>query len=215
MRELGLAMNGLEKAFEAHLLDSIDYIFPYTYVEIGVASGKTLVAVADTIKHSLRQGKQWTAVGVELPDGYSLDRDAIIKNAADAKISLNMVDEIGDIANPYMNEITVFFKASQLFFVENWGQMINFVLIDGCHCRKCATMDFLLIEPFVKYGGMVAFHDFEAIAEPQPHGPLDVLGAVDQLGLSDGRRKGWHYLTTLQADKEAGGRNMGLFRKVM
>jgi len=44
---------------------------PFTYLEIGVANGQTLAAVS---LEASKRGQGWRSVGVDLPDGYSLNK---------------------------------------------------------------------------------------------------------------------------------------------
>jgi hypothetical protein len=59
------------------------------------------------------------------------------------------------------------------------------------------------------------FHDFGKAEHgtPQKHCPvIDVRGACEELGLLDGKRKGWEFVGELNA--KAGAANMGVFKKI-
>src|SRR5438477_12892513 len=76
--ELGICMAGLEEAIESYVRLVAGRFRQVRYLEIGVASGQTLVAVTDMLRECARL---WTGFGVDLPDGYSLERNAILQRA--------------------------------------------------------------------------------------------------------------------------------------
>jgi len=213
--EMGFGMAGIEDAILGYANKIVNKFDEITYVEIGVGSGATLSAIASRLRDS---GKKWRAVGIELPNGYSFNRDQTTNWAIDRKVPITFITPNGQIARPDWNTITVYFKDSQSFLTELWQSGIQFALIDGCHGKPCVVLDFLAIEAFMNVGGIVMFHDYGAdqIGHFQPHCPtgLDVLGACNDLGLSNGKRKGWRFLEQINGDRVRGGWDMGLFEKV-
>jgi hypothetical protein len=215
-REFGICFAGLEEKFE-HYVRLVTGRTPFVvYMEIGVASGQTLVSVAEILQES---GRGWMAVGIDLPEGYSLERSHILARANERNIPCSIVEfnHCTEVVEPEREAITVYLKPSQQFLQSNWEIPVDFVLVDGCHCRNCVMDDFKLIEPRVARGGIVAFHDFgqDSVGEPQPHGDTgDTLGACLELGLTDGARSGWKHLETIVGDKNNNGRDLGVFQRL-
>jgi len=213
--KLGFSMAGLEEGIASYV-KLISTIFEKpTYVEIGVGHGETLVGVAQLLSEI---NEDWRAIGVELPNGYSFDKAITKQNAVDRRIQLDFMNGVpqGNIVAPW-NQITVVLEFSQVVIGSHWIEPIHLLLIDGCHGKECATLDFLCAEPFVPQGGIVMFHDFgrEQIGQSQPHcGSLDVRGACDDLGLTRDERHGWKYLCELVGDKTREGANMGVFQRI-
>jgi predicted O-methyltransferase YrrM len=215
-REFGICFAGLEEKFEHYIRLMAARKSFVIYMEIGVASGQTLVTVADILRET-RFG--WTAVGIDLPEGYSLERSHILARANARNIPCSIVEfnNCTELVQPKEGTITVYLKPSQDFLYSNWDLPLDFVLIDGCHCRNCVIADFELIEEHISHGGIVAFHDFgqDSVGEPQPHGDTgDTLGACLELGLTDGARSGWRQLDTIVGDKNNNGRDLGVFQRL-
>jgi hypothetical protein len=215
MMSLGFGMNGMEERVLAVASDVAQRFNGITYVEIGVGEGTTLTAIAATLKKS---GKNWRAIGIELPNGYSFDRRRTEEIAELRGLPLYFVTPNGSITHPQWNAVTVYFKDSQSFLTEMWNAQIHLALIDGCHGKPCVILDFLALEAFMEPGALMMFHDFspEQRGQPQPHcaGGIDVLGACYDLGLMTGKRKGWQYADTITANKAGGGWDMGIFEKL-
>ena len=185
-----------------------------TYVEIGVGEGATLSAIASTFNDI---SKKWRAIGVELPNGYSFNRARTEAWASTRGLKLNFFSPNGVVVHPLWNAISVYFKDSQSFLTELWQDPIQFALIDGCHGKPCVILDFLALEAFVSDDAIVMFHDFGAdqYGHYQPHCPsgLDVLGACNDLGLTNGKRKGWRFVGSWTGAREKGGWDMGVFER--
>src|SRR4030095_7458060 len=194
MMALGFGMNGMEE----HILDIAKGVASHfdeiTYVEIGVGEGTTLTAIAKTLKAS---GRKWRGIGIELPNGYSFNRERTLETAVERDVKLNFITPNGSIVHPAWEAVTVYFKDSQSFLTEFWQEPIHFALIDGCHGKPCATLDFLALEAFMVRGSTMMFHDFgtEQRGQPQPHCPggIDVWGACYDLGLLTAKRPGWTF----------------------
>jgi hypothetical protein len=213
--QLGIAMNGLEERVLDITKGVAAHFNEITYVEIGVGEGTTLTAIARTLKDS---GKKWRAIGIELVNGYSFNLEHTRKSAAQREVNLNFVTPNGSIVHPLWETVTIYFKDSQGFLTEIWQEPIHFALIDGCHGKPCVILDFLALEAFMAPNGVVMFHDFsqDQVGQAQPHciGGIDVRGACQDLGLTNGKRANWKFDETLIADRTKGGWDMAIFKKI-
>ena len=211
---LGLSMSGLEERVLEITKGVTTDFDQVTYVEIGIAEGTTLSAIASILKAS---GKRWRAIGIELPNGYSFNRQRTEENAVLRGVPLQFVVPNCSIVHPWWDVVTVYLKDSQSLLTEHWQEPIHFALIDGCHGKPCVILDFLALEAFMVPGGTMMFHDFsqEQRGQAQPHcaGGVDVYGACNELGLLNGKRKGWTPGDHIVADKGQGGWDMGIFQK--
>jgi len=214
MTALGIAMNGLEEAVARIARDVAAKFDEVTYIEIGVGEGTTLTGIARELRMTK---KNWRAIGIELPNGYSFSRARTEEIAQARGLPLFFVNPNGSITHPQWNAVTVYFKDSQSFLTEMWNAQVHLALIDGCHGKPCVTLDFLAVEAFMVPGGVMLFHDFseEQKGDKQPHCPdgIDVRGACQDLGLTNGKRAGWIQSETLTANRLQGGWDMGVFTK--
>lgn len=212
----GFGMNGMEEKISSLAL-SVGKQFPeeVTYVEIGVGEGTTLTAIAAILATS--GVNRWRAIGIDLPNGYSFNEQQTTSIALRRGLSLEFVTPVNSIVRPKWNQVTVYLRNSQSFLTENWQESIHFAMIDGCHGKPCAILDFLALEAFMVSGATMMFHDFGEgqIGQSQPHCPdgVDVRGACRDLGLLNGKRPGWKFADTFSADIAAGGWDMGVFKK--
>jgi hypothetical protein len=185
-----------------------------TYVEIGVAEGTTLTAIASILQHV---GKPWKAVGIELPNGYSFNRDLVEQTSVLRGLSLNFVVPNTNTQHPPWFAVTVYLKDSQSFLTELWQEPIHLALIDGCHGKPCVTLDFIALEAWMEPGGCVLFHDVspeqQGIFQPHCSQGIHVRDAINQLGLFSGRRKGWRFSEQITADRTQDGWDMAVFHK--
>ncbi len=206
-------MEGLAPQVEPYVYQVCSQFPEITYVEIGVAHATTLTNISGTIRD---YGRKWRSIGIDLPDGYSLDRNAVTRNAHRMRLPLSTESSLNGAVNPKWGQITVYFKSSHTFLPENWTDPIQFALIDGCHCAKCVGTDFLLLEPFIVSGGIVMMHDIDEASqsqeEPRGHGARAVRNVARDLGLFNSTREGWTMLSELQSQPGAG--NMGVFQKL-
>jgi len=209
--ELGFGMQGLGHQVAQYVQEVCTRFDKVTYLEIGVGEGTTLAAIADRLR---KLAVQWRAIGVDLPDGYSLDLFRVNKTMRTKM--LPFAETRTSVLLPW-NRVTLHLADSQKFLL-TWDELVNLVLIDGCHGKPCAKNDFLNIEPWVVPGGYVMFHDFgqDQQWQSQPHCPegIDVRGACAELGLLDNNREGWRFIGTLIGDKPAGSGDMGVFEKL-
>lgn len=191
--QFGIAMQGCGKAILDTIDSRIDENIPFVYVELGIAEGRTLSAVA---RHILQRTKNFYCMGVDIEDGWSLNMDQVKENIKGLE-----------------DYVVIFLTGSTHHLNDSENHSIDFLLIDACHARECCARDFLDAVPKIKPGGFVAFHDTAPFAQgiqPQPHcnQPCNVLGSLEDLGLLSGIRPGWklHWEVT----GEEGGENHGL-----
>jgi len=214
MNEFGFGMQGIEERVLTVVRAVAVKFGEVTYVEIGVGEGPTLTAIACELRD---HAKKWRAIGIELPNGYSFNQQKVINFAEERKLALDFIKPNGNIQRPRWDQVTVYLKDSQSFLTELWGDPIHLALIDACHGKPCVIQDFLAVEAFLVKGGLVMFHDygFDQVGHYQPHcvTGLDVRGAVQDLGLLSGKRKGWVFREELIANRAAGGWDMGIFQK--
>lgn len=192
--KLGICMDGVEAQFENALMEMAHAGQPFGYVEIGVAYCQTMAAVVEVLKAT---GAMWSAVGVD-PAPFAREHfNRCMANEHPAAYLLNIDREAA---------------------FRRWSLPIDFCLIDGCHGPACVNGDFLSVEPHVKIGGLVIFHDFgtASVGQHQPHcqAPSNVCGAVETLGLLDGTRPCWKRLPDWIGDHSRNGADCGVFRRI-
>src|SRR5262252_9208490 len=154
----GIAMDGMEDALGKLIAKVRARFHPFTYLEIGVASCETLAAVSLEIS---RHGFGWRSAGIDLPDGYLLDKDDVQPNALTQHLFAAVMQPNGSHEiDPVWHQITLFLGDSRDLIPDCWHQPVHLALIDACHCKACVTTDFLSIERHVQPGGVVMFHDF-------------------------------------------------------
>lgn len=229
MKTLGYNLAGCEAAFEKHLTETIQNTSQFTYLEVGIAEGTTLLAVADLARKLMSAEGDWTVIGVDLLDGPFFKPIEFARQAQ--AIGLGV-----EIQVPF--ELSSFTPSSGLYIMlandphkfTTEIALLDFVLIDGCHGAPCVKADFLAIEKQVYQGGIVAFHD--ACVEDQGRDmqqhcgePINVRQALYDLNLlqpppEHGKdwqmRDGWELVEEVHGDKSANppGNGMIFFRKV-
>lgn len=211
----GLSMEGLEAPFSEAAADVRSRFHPCTYLELGVARGETLSSIAKVLNDKRSDG--WRVVGVDLPNGYSLEKSQIEQNCTGKHFTVSFIHPNGWVnIDPTWNRVSVVLTDSRDFFQGMWTQPIHLALIDACHCKECVKRDFENVEKFVPVGGIVLFHDYEKrIDASQPHGGhCDVVGACDELGLSSDTRPGWKSEGVWVADHTKPGANMLAVRRI-
>lgn len=136
------------------------------------------------------------------------------------------VDFIEQKPNPVPTPDYEFHATDSMDAFRNIRGEFNFLFVDGCHCVNHAMCDFLNYSPFVAVGGYCLFHDTalptgkqEQGDWPQYHGyagkadsSLGVRQGLEKLGLLQGHRKDWQFVTELPSD--TGLMGMCLFKKV-
>lgn len=200
----GLMMNGdeldlihaLRVAHESTSDDRLLAARPFTYCEVGIASGQTLSAMTDVLENLYPE--DWRAFGVDIKNGWSLDLLALWEKLKEREecIEINL-------------------EGSEAFFREH-VDALDFVLLDGCHECECVKIDFEGAAKRIPTGGIVAFHDSDEIAQgvhPQPHKgePIGVRRALFDLGLLPGGTKDWKLLADIEANP--GSHGVAIFQK--
>jgi len=207
--QLGFNMAGTESVFEA-MLDKaiIGAMHPcFLYQEFGVAKGDTFFSVIDKLM-SVRLGK-WAAVGNDiLGAAYFVPSDFIKRIPSKcwygiAKRDSTAIEVIVASTNP-----------------ANIECLVNFALIDSCHCLDCVTKTFCGLEPLTKRGCIVAFHDAceeDQGGHIQPHSGrgIEVRKAIQELGLLSGERPGWKFLEEVRGDKNRQGNGFMFFERAI
>lgn len=210
MSHFGWSMDGLETAISDRARMIRGRFQPCTYLEIGVARGETLASVAQVLRAKGASG--WRAIGVDLPNGYSLEKPQVEQNCTNKMLNLAFIKPQGwTPIDPTWEKVSVILADSRDFFEGIWCHPIHFALVDACHCNECVKRDFLNVEKYVPVGGLVMLHDYEKRLEtaPQPHGGhCDVFRAAEELGLAQGTRNGWGPPEVLEADHKRPGANM-------
>jgi len=220
---IGICQEGNQDTFREVLDDAIEKFPSLTYVEIGVGSGGTMLWVARYLRSRGVNG--WRVIGIDIPEGYSLCAHDIVNGCARDGFYMKMVkDEVKDIKmtypwKPLINGVTLVLSPAQATLRRQWPDdlPIHVGLIDGCHGVACVTGDFLALEPHVPVGGYALFHDFgkDSSGELQPHcGVGDTQGACADLRLLSNGRATWKFIKHNVADKDKGGFDLGVFKRV-
>ena len=171
---------------------------PFTYCEVGIASGATLAAMTELIEQ-LTFG-DWRAFGVDIKNGWSLDM-------------LTLWERLGG----HDEQVEISLAGSLEFFARE-EHVFDFILIDGCHEKNCVMLDFRAAEKRLALGGVIAFHDADEVAQGmhvQPHRgePIGVRAALTELNLlGQPIRAGWKLLADIEADP--GSHGVAIFQKV-
>ena len=130
---------------EAELLYTIAYKKAGNIVEIGSYKGRSTVilawAIMDADKTLIAQGKV-----------YAIDPQFFTKDFSSKALKENIVKHG---IEKYVN---IIIKTSEEAH-KGWTDSIDFLWIDGDHAEEMAEKDFLLWEPHLKIGGVIAFHD--------------------------------------------------------
>jgi len=141
------------------LLKILRKIKPKTILEIGTANGGTLFLFSQIVD------KNATIISIDLPGGkfgggYPKWKIPLYKSFAKdtQKIYLIRADS---------------HKEETLRSVKNilGNKKVDFLFIDGDHTYEGVKRDFEMYSPFVRKGGIVAFHDIV-------HGPTENVGGV-------------------------------------
>lgn len=166
-----------------------------TYLELGVAYGAAFAGACEAME--LCSPEPWWAVGVDLLHGgweYNPNgiRDRLKKWGVE--FATNPPEDI-------LPRKPVICTNGAADFLSKSTWRFDVVFIDACHSFHCAKSDFLGVEPMVKEGGIVIFHDADPDSqgddfEVQPHCQIGigVRKAIIDLGLLDGIRPKWKLL---------------------
>ena len=66
----------------------------------------------------------------------------------------------------FSHPLMTFYPVSSNDLIKTWSLPVDFFFIDGRHTNKQVFLDYYNYFPFVKSGGLIAFHDINI-----PHGP--------------------------------------------
>lgn len=126
-------------------------------VEIGAHRGRSAAFMASGLQHSKTKGMI-----------YSVDLWKDEKHLEAYK--KNMIA----LGLPHYTEPI---KGSSKEVVETWDKEIDFLFIDGNHSFAHCKQDFELWIPFVKRGGLIAFHDY---GNPNWEGVLRFVDSIPE-----------------------------------
>lgn len=221
---LGFNCRGTEEVFEQKIRRAIENrsTVGFRYVEIGIANGTTLKAVAELLRESAPFQHQ--CVGVDLFGGHFFNEREFIKSTPAFNTILEFLGRGNQepfIGDKWGYDIRVMLLKGDSKRVMVGPNTINFALIDGCHGAPCVEKDFLAIEPGVADGGIVAFHDAGEADQGihfQKHCgmPISVRKALDNLELLSvypardsantmfTERAGWKFVGHVDGDKSPG-----------
>jgi len=190
MSEFGICMAGCGPSYRRWLIEATKGKTRFNYMEIGIAYGGTLRGACEIMDGT--PGLNWHAWGVDLPDGWSLDKP-ILKE---------YTDRFGD-------RVTIILRPSVDVLLDWHGPELDFLMVDGCHERQCCVDDFEAAIPNIAPGGILAFHDSghrEQGGSTQPHKgePIGVRAALKQIGFIDGKVDGWEVLEDCIPPAESG-----------
>lgn len=231
MQDLAKSFNmaGTEEVFFAMLNKAItERPTPFFhYLEIGIASGNTLTAVAN---HVRKANYTWRCTGIDLCNSNYFNIVNYLHGALSHDIFLHYE---GSRRQPFIqdvcgNDVEIVLLKSPDVRALTSPNSINFALIDGCHGKDCVTADFHSIEQSICPHGIVAFHD--AMPEDQRQGhqphcnlPITVREALYGLNLIDSleqqlwsyetKRPGWKCVGAVAGDKLNSGNGFVFFQK--
>ncbi|HET6242911.1 MAG: class I SAM-dependent methyltransferase [Bacteroidetes bacterium] len=129
------------------LLELIQELKPSTIAEIGTANGGSLFLFSRLAAPDAR------IVSVDLPNvkfggGYKSWRKNFFKKMVLPKQDLHLL--IGDShSSKMLGKVQILLP----------GKKVDFLFIDGDHTYNGVKKDFEMYSPFVRKGGMIAFHD--------------------------------------------------------
>lgn len=226
--KMGYNFRGTEEVFENKLRQAVHErsTVNFRYVEIGIAEGSTIIAVAEVLRDML-PSHGWQAVGVDLVNGpFFNPRDFLARTLA---FNTHIEFEGHCTRPPHVNHdiqnvnIRILLLKGDTKRATVAKDSVNFCLIDGCHGAPCVEADFLSIEQGIANGGIVAFHDAGEADQGQGfqhHCQMNIAvrEALLNLGLFSGKnndgythkemtdceRSGWRYIGSVDGDKSPG-----------
>lgn len=234
--KLGYNLAGCEEAFEKHLSETLAKTGAFTFMEIGTAEGTTLLAVSEYLNRwNTSTGGEpfaWQTIGLDLIGGPFFNANKFSEEVTRKGLSLTihaMPPGACIHGATESNTVSVILSSNPREAIKATKEVLDFVLIDGCHGAACVEADFLAVEDKVYSGGIVAFHD--ACEEDQGQHfqqhcgePINVRKALERLELYQPlpfcsgmhcMRSGWKFLEEVHGDKTANppGNGMIFFQK--
>lgn len=188
----------------------------FTYLELGVAYAGTLTGVLRAME--MNKVPEWLAMGVDLQDGGWHFQPQLV-----AKALSKWNPDMSGLPSAELNRVHYYTCGSEDFlksYDDSWPR-ISLALIDACHSAPCCTRDFILLEPLMKEGGVIMFHDADETQQGddfdvQPHCGLGigVRRAVQAMDLLNGRRRGWKLIADTYPTRAYPGRGSVFIQKV-
>jgi SAM-dependent methyltransferase len=171
----------------------------FRYLEVGCARGSTVAGIIRRL-HATRPGR-WQAVALDkLVGGWEYGIPEFFE--ATKPFSGGMI--AAGVKLEFLAEGMVFLNddGSDVFLPACRDQF-DLVLIDACHGKDCCVRDFQMVEPLVKPGGYVFFHDADPMCQGkdlQPHcqQTIGVRSALTELGLFDSTSPEWDLVEDIQ-----------------
>ncbi len=168
----------------------------FRYWEIGIAELGTIRAVQRLLR---------ALPGISFIYGNDLPTDPF--NQREAAEAMASEDERVPV-------VIIFEETANAVREVDMGPALDFVFLDGCHCFEHVEADFLAIEPHVRQGGMIAFHDTAIDSQdkfPQWDGkPVQVRAYLQSAGLLTDERPGWKLI----ADDKYNGVGLTIVQKI-
>lgn len=210
MKRMGLRMGGceepLEKMFIEYLNDSKD---SFSYLEIGAAGCVTFKSIYEIVKENFKNDN-FSLIALDLVDGWSLDWRDIqnFKNNFPLNIFKNKQPQEGNSEEAKAS--LVLESDPRKFISEMDDESLDICFIDGCHGRPCVMKDFETVEPKIKSGGIVFFHD---VGEPEQgtdwqghcNEYINARQAIIDLGLLEETREKWKVHKDIRGSRYWGG----------
>lgn len=154
----GIMLEGQEELMVKSLILALHSVKEpiLNYLEIGVAYGGTLANMADCCS---AQGLQWRAIGLDIPDGGTLDEPQTRYHCIQW-LKYWERTPMGVQSLP-VNAISMILYPNGRDFLPNIEKpfRIGHCLIDGCHGTPCVVKDFVAVEKYSTVGTVVVFHD--------------------------------------------------------
>jgi hypothetical protein len=208
VERLGICMAGNQSCFLGYLMLQLARWPDGTYLEVGVGGGHTFAPVVRAIRNSANRDN-WKALAVDIPDGWSFDKNTILEAMPDLDVSDGPWGDTGASlpGAAAVNSLVVHPRGVHGIDLGSWPA-IRFAFIDGCHGAPCVKADFEYVEKFTVPGSIVAFHDVNEECQGvhmQPHckTPIDARRALVDLGLLGDARKGWKLLHEVKEARHA------------
>lgn len=183
----GFCFSGNEETFCQAIRDTVEGR-DWSYLEIGVGNGDCLKAVADYMT-SLGV-ESWRIHGVDLAGlaGPAIETSTYAPHSFTIRRRSCAMHVPPKSINLYLTSAAVFLAGNKMQF--------DMAFIDGCHGAPCVRADFFGVEPLIRKGGIVCFHDTSQSCQGQHMQAhcgtgIDARHAVTELGLLDDTRPGW------------------------
>jgi len=203
MKEWGICMQGNEAVISTAIIKVIEKHprnYPFHYVEIGVAEGKTFSAICELLNS---KPIDWSAAAIELPNGWSFNGDEFLKNTKE-----------------WDERIVLSLNGSPAALDQFADKSVHVILIDGSHSKESVIADFLASDRILAPGGIIIFHDTDSesqgldVFSGQPEG-IQVRIALQELGLLYHEiNENYKLITDFPGDKSQGGRGVVIINKL-